>query len=137
MAPAAVLGVPDMRPTFLEHVPAAEAESGRRSEAARAGACCATAEIRRSLVVTNADNNGRDEPCPLAFDDDFDDLDNVINDEDDDRFYDKDDDKDDDQDSDEDDADEPDDEEEESETWQVHPPRPIPLNARAGLTSRA
>jgi hypothetical protein len=117
MAPAAVLGVPDMRPTFLEHVPAAEAESGRRSEAARAGACCATAEIRRSLVVTNADNNGRDEPCPLAFD--------------------KDDDKDDDQDSDEDDADEPDDEEEESETWQVHPPRPIPLNARAGLTSRA
>ncbi len=121
----------EVRATFLEHVPAAQAESRRAGQAtsascrpSRRGSAEAS---RRSVVVTNDDNAHGIEPSPLAFDDDLDDVDDDKDedgDEDDDaRFYDKttdgdsDDDDDDDEDGDEEEDEE--DDEDEPETWQV------------------
>lgn len=94
MAAGSVLGMPAVRPSFLEHVSAAGTREGR--EAGGDGAS----------IVTSEDN------CAYECDDGIDDDDDL---DDDDDFDDDDDhDRDDDEDDDEEDEDE-----EEEETWQV------------------
>lgn len=114
LAALTVLGVSHLRPPLLEHLPAPEAETGRRHQA---GA--------ESRVVTNNDNDEDDD----------------VNEDEDDEFYDKvggsDGDDEDDEDDEDNDADDENDEDEddggeddEPESWQVRARNP---NARASL----
>jgi hypothetical protein len=96
-----VLGVPALRPPFLDDVPAAQSREGE-------------ADDRDSLVtnsdVTNSDNTRCVHMTRYSFDDKIEIQDDIDDEEDDDEDVDEDDD---------DDDDDEDEDEEDVETWQV------------------